>query len=138
MQVNFPSLPRRLNFPEVEFLGTTPNCTKRKKHSSLCVYVLKKTSHKKISRLGRAGEARKMYQNTHYFKKNLTFSFPSLSSRLRVVPHSSSGIVERARVKISLRCSRPMHSSKPFVQSEGLKRLQRFRVLDCVCLLLEF
>ena len=31
-------------------------------------------------------------------------------------------------MKISLRCSRPIHSSKPFVQSEGLKRLQRRQV----------
>ena len=130
--VSFPSLRRRLKFPGVEFLGTTPNCTKRKKHSSLCVYVLQKTSHKEISRLGRAGEARKMYQKTHYFKKNSTFSFPSLSSRLRVVPHCSSGIVERAKRERAWKlacvaadpCTRQNHLYSPKV----LKRLQRRQV----------
>ena len=132
MQVNFPSLPRRLNFPEVEFLGTTPNCTKRKKHSSLCVYVLQKTSHKEISRLGRAGEARKMCQKNPLLQKKfnvlVSVAVIQTTSSPPFFLRDSRASETRARVKISLRCSRPMHSSKPVVQSEGLKRLQRRQV----------
>ena len=38
----------------VEFLETAPKCRRRKKNSSLCVYVLHKTSHQEISRPSRA------------------------------------------------------------------------------------
>ena len=88
-----------VNFPGVDFLGTAPKCTKRKKHSSFCVKVPQETSREKISRLGRAGMARKMYQKASCTSKiviflinkpiaPLTFLFPSSSpSALLKLPY---------------------------------------------------
>ena len=116
-----------MNFPGVDFLGTASKCTKRKKHSSFCVKVPQETSREKISRLGRAGMARKIYQKACCTCKiviflinkpiaPLTFLFPSpspsallklpyiVSRSLSFFPLSNIGIVHNLSEHCLLKC----------------------------------